>query len=112
MINQLYVTKPSKELAARLVRCFGLDGLSDTSFFSKDNMQHHNTVWRIHNYMKSDLENLYLKCKAKSYLNDIDEHGALTILRQILRVHDYNLISRSKCKQGRRFYQYRIIQST
>ena len=112
MINQLFKEKPSEELAARLVRSFGLSGLGDSSWFSNDTMEKHNTVQRVNSYIASDLEQLYLKCKARSYLHNIDERGALTILRQILRVYNYNVIPQSKCKKGRRFFQYRIIQST
>jgi len=112
MINQLFKKAPSRDLANRYVRCMGLSGLSDSSWFSGMTMQQNKAVSRVNEHMKPELEPLYIRCKAKSYLTDIDERGVLTILRQILRVHNYTVMTRSKCQKGRRFVQYRIIPST
>jgi len=67
-------------------------------------------VEKIKNDLLPELHKIYVKCKAKSYLENIDEKSVLTILRQILRVHGYSLLSRSKCSKRDRFLEYRIIQ--
>ncbi len=112
MINQLFNCHPSIDLTYNIVKLFGLHGLSDPSYFSKYDMRERNTVSKIKNTMIEDLKRLYLKCKAKSYLTDLDEKSVLTILRQILRYHGYQLISRSKCKDGNRYQIYRILSKS
>lgn len=112
IINQLFKESPSRDLAQRLACYFGLTGLDDSSYFSREWMQKHSTIKNIKENLLDELKKLYIQCKAKSYLSDIDEKSALTILRQILRVHGYNIISRSKCRDGVRFLEYRVIQAT
>ena len=110
MINQLFRQLPSEEIATRLVRCFGPAGLHDMAMFSKDSMRQYQTVQKIENNLLDDLKTLYIKCKAESYLNDINEQSALTILRQVLRARGYILCSRSKCRNGERLYEYQIVK--
>ena len=109
MINQLFKNTPSIELASNMVKYIGLKDLQDPRFFSKQDMHCNNTVKKIKENLLAELKKIYIKCKAKSYLTDLDEKSVLTILRQILRVHNLRLISRSKCIRGNRHQQYRIL---
>ena len=109
MINQLFQDKPSIELVSRMVEYIGLKDLQDPRFFTKKDMHSNNTVEKIKENLLAELKKIYIKCKAKSYLTDLDETSVLTILRQILRVHNLQLISKNKCIRGNRHQQYRIL---
>jgi hypothetical protein len=109
MINQLFREKPTIDLASNIVKYFGLKNLHDPSFFSRSDMRSKKTVEKIREHLLAELKKIYIKCKAKSYLTDLDEKAVLTVLRQILRVHDFQLVSRSKCIKGLRYQQYRIL---
>ena len=46
--------------------------------------------------LSPELKKYYLPCKAKTYLNELTNNSVMTILRQILRPHNYAIISREK----------------
>ena len=111
MLNQLFREQPSRDMAYRLIKCFGLSGFEDSTPFTREQLRQQNTVKLIKEELLSDLQKTYIQCKAKSYLGDFDEKGALTILRQILRVFNYQILSKSKCKKGHRYPEYRILRA-
>jgi hypothetical protein len=53
-----------------------------------------------------------LPCKARTYLNDLNEKNIVTILRQILKHFNYNIISKEKYLRGEKFILYNIIANT
>ena len=111
MINQLFRSQPSRELACQLVHYFGLAGLQDNKPFSKFDMRREQTIEKIRGNLLGDLKEIYIHCKAKSYLTELDERSVITILRQILRTQGYTITSRSKYRSGERFKEYQITVS-
>merc|ERR1712046_322641 len=107
--SQLFRNIPSVDLTQEIVQCFGLKDLDDTTNFSKSDIKTLDTVKRVET-MKSKLSECYIPCKARTYLNDLNEKNVLTILRQCLRCHGYNLTSREKYIKGDKFCIYQIIQ--
>jgi hypothetical protein len=107
-INQLFKEKIEIELLMRLVNSFGLNDLNDKRHFSKYDLQQLNTVQQI-NDMRPCLEDVYLPCKARIYLTDICEKRAVTILKQMLRVHGYYLASREKNINNKKIIFYQIM---
>ena len=70
-----------------------------------------NTLKVFHN-LEDELRKYYLPCKQKIYFNDIKlltNKEAITILRQLLKIHDYDLISREKFINGIKYLLYKII---
>ena len=55
------------------------------------------------------LEEYYLPCKARTYLNDINEKNIITILRQLIRIYGYSIVSREKYIKGNKFIIYQLI---
>ena len=53
-----------------------------------------------------------MPCKARTYLNDLNEKNIVTILRQILKHFNYNIISKEKYLRGEKFILYNIIANT
>jgi hypothetical protein len=107
-INQLFIEQPPNELVHRFCQVFGLSGISDRTWFSKTDMASHNTIGRINSILLDDLKKLYIKCKARSYLRDINDQLAITILRQLLKTQGGSLKTRTVSFGGDRVTQYQL----
>lgn len=110
--NQLFRTMPSKELALQLLNAFGLTGFDDYSSFSRKDIKSLDTVNIIKRDLKPLLLKVYLPCKARTYLSDINVKNSVTILRQVLKVHKYNITSREKYVKGDKFIIYQLTPIT
>jgi|TARA_B110000495_G_C22401088_1_gene256290 hypothetical protein len=107
--NQLFRILPDIEIIHSLLQAFGLTSLNDTNFFTKESLQTNHTIDQL-NDMKSELESYYLPCKAKIYIQDINEKRCITILRQFIKVHEYTLISKERYINGNKVSVYRLIE--
>lgn len=107
VVNQLFNIKPSLDLVTKFVKCFGLKGLQDNTYFTLLDMQHHNTLTQINSLLK-ELYDLYLPCKY-NYLTNITEKSAITIMRQLLKVYDYDVFSHEKFIKGIKYLEYKIV---
>jgi hypothetical protein len=108
-IHQLFKEKVSDEVALRIVQCFGLLGMDDTSLFCKNDISKNRTVNRLVT-MKDELEIYYLPCKARCYLSCLDTKKCITLLRQVLRLFDLKLNTRQKYVQSKKMTFYNIIK--
>lgn len=107
-INQLFREKPSEELVYRYCHLFGLSGMRDTKWFNKQDMARNSTIQRIHTTILDDLKKLYIGCKARSYLTDIDDNLAITVLRQLVRTLGYTVKRRTTSIGGKRIVEYQL----
>lgn len=109
--NQLFKTLPTIEIVNKVLLCFNIESLNTgkVTFCRKDIIKF-NSVSKLNN-IKKDLKEFYLPCKARTYLNDLNEKNIVTILRQILKHHNYNVISKEKYLRGEKFILYSIITS-
>ena len=111
IINQLFISKPPIELLQRLILGFGLKRFNDKTEFCYLDMNRLNTLEVFYN-LESELSKYYLPCKKKIYFNDIkniNNKEAITILKQLLKTHDYDLSSREKFIKGTKYSIYKII---
>ena len=67
------------------------------------------TVKKIDEY-KGELRKYYIPCKARVYLDVIDEKKCITILRQFIKTHGYTLVSCDKSINGNKIKLYRLIE--
>lgn len=107
-INQLFSKKVECDVLMRLLSCFGISDLHDKRFFCKFDLLYNNTLCQLER-MRLELQNFYLPCKAKIYLEDMNEKRAITVLKQILRLHGYFLQSREKNINTRKVIFYQIV---
>ena len=111
IINQLFISKPPIELLHSLILGFGLKKFNDKKEFCYLDMDRLNTLEVFHN-LETELSKYYLPCKKKIYFNDIKNitnKEAITILKQLLKTHDYDLNSREKFIKGTKYSIYKII---
>jgi hypothetical protein len=108
MKNQLFRISPDLKITQKLLNIFGINDLEDNHSFTKINLKDLNTVNNL-NEMNEELSRYYIPCKAKQYLQNIDEKRAVTILRQFLKVHNHTLMSKEKYTKGNKVLFYQVI---
>lgn len=106
--NQNFKNTPDIKFIMTLLETFGLSGLEDDRYFTKEHMKEINTVENI-DKIKSQLEEYYLPCKAKIYLKDLNEKKVITILRQFVKIYNYKVFSFEKSINGQKQITYRLM---
>jgi hypothetical protein len=106
---QLFGMLPDEEFILQLLKCYGLRDLSDTHEFNKGDLIELNTVDKLTDLIP-ELVIYYLPCKAKIYLNDINEKRAITILVQFLKLFDYRLSREEKIINKKKVIFYSILK--
>ena len=109
--NQLFKTNPPEDLCLEVVKAFGLQGFDDVTNFSKKDLEVLGTVNKLYE-LKPKLEEYYIPCKAKLYVNNIDHKRAITILRQFLKTQNYTLSSKEKYIKGIKYNTYTVVSIT
>lgn len=109
-INQLFKQSPQEEVMIQILGFYNLSGLNDTKSFTKKDLNTFNSVQKINENIKI-FESLYLPCKAKKYLSNLNEKKCITILRQLLKLFKYNLKSTEKYIQGEKMIEYNIYST-
>ena len=107
-INQLFVKHVDIDMLNLIIECFGLHGMTDKRMFSKTDMAQHETTTKLLNLIPQ-LQEYYLPCKAKVYLNNITEKKCITILKQVLKLYGYVLLSKERNSRHRKVILYQIV---
>ena len=109
MKDQLFKNKPELNLVIEIIRLFGLENFDDIQLFTKQNMIELNTVEKMKDYIPK-LQDFYLPCKSKIYLQDLNERKCINILRQLLKQYNHTLISKEKYIKSIKYNFHQIIQ--
>lgn len=104
---QLFCEQPSVEFMNDFLKCYGLNGFDDTLEFSKGDLIENNTVEKLEN-MLLEIVMYYLPCKAKIYLNDLNEKRAITVLSQFLKLFNYTLSRKERIVTKKKIIYYKI----
>ena len=108
--NQLFSCVPELNVVDKLLSYFGLEeGINDKNSFNKLNMKELETVKKIDEY-KGELRKYYIPCKARVYLDVIDEKKCITILRQFIKTMRLYIVSCDKSINGNKIKLYRLIE--
>ncbi len=106
--EQLFKKIPSKELVESVLKLFIPNGFQDIYYqFSRKMIEEKGVVEKL-GEMKEELKEHYMKCKHAKYLEGIDAKKAVTILRQLLRVYQYRVISMEKYYNGQKYLLYKV----
>jgi len=109
MKDQLFKNKPDLNLVTDIIKLFGLLNINDINLFTRQNLIDLNTMDKLYEYIPK-LKEYYLPCKAKIYLTDLDEKKCITILRQLLKQYNYNILTKEKTIKSVKYNFYQIIQ--
>ena len=105
--NQLFRETPPYDLCIKILNTFGLANFDDLKYFSRHDLKMLGCVEKM-SMLKIQLERYYLPCKARTYLNDLNTKNVITILRQIVRLYGYTVLSREKYVKGDKFIIYQL----
>jgi len=108
-INQLFKIKPSYDILVKICIFYGIDlnNLEKKNTFTKMEL----LDLKIDNYFdmfKNLLRQYYLPCKNKKYLECINIKKSITILRQLLKLYNYSLISSEHYNNSKKYIIYTI----
>lgn len=105
-INQLFKIKPSIELVKQICSYFNvnLDNLEANNSFTINSL---NIIYL--DEIKKKLNDYYIPCKQKIYLNNITKKKTITILRQLLKLYNFNLNSKEIYENTKKIISYTIV---
>ncbi len=108
VINQLFNVIPPVELLNKLIKMIGLKDINDRTEFGMLDIEKNNTLHQFKT-IETEIRDCYIPCKSRKYIPDpIDFKSLITIFRQILKMHDYDLDSREKFIKRTKYILYRI----
>jgi len=97
---------PSKELVEEILIFLQFLGFHDTKTFTKKDISKEKfeevLIW---------IEPYYVPCKAKRFLSNITENKQITVLRHLLRAHNYDLVAQEKVYNSVKVTTYKIYQA-
>lgn len=105
--NQLFRKLPTLDLFERFVKIFGLIDINDSRKFTRDTLIIQKTIQKFDGF-REELEEYYIPCKVDKYLKDMNEKKLITVLRQIGKIFDYNVISNEKFLNSKKVLQYSL----
>jgi len=94
-----------------LLGCFGLRSVDDNRAFCKLDLVKLDTVNKLRAIVDDLAGAYYTPCTAKVYLKDVTDRRAITILKQVLRKHDFTLLSRERNLTGKKVIFYQVIRT-
>ena len=109
MKNQLFRHSPNEKITLEILSFFGINGFDDNHSFTRTNLVDLNTVDKMNDVIDS-LSLYYIPCKAKQYLSELTEKKCITVLRQLLKIHNYTLFSKEKFVKGEKQTIYKIVK--
>tara|TARA_A100000164_G_C21734429_1_gene689220 strand:- start:47 stop:436 length:390 start_codon:yes stop_codon:yes gene_type:complete len=107
MKYQLFQQVPDENFINIFLNCYGIQNLDDNKEFTKSDLNDISIIENIENLIP-DLVLYYLPCKYEMFLTNITLNKCITILRQILRLYDYNLKKREHVHNKKKSIYYRI----
>lgn len=106
--ESLFREKPPLELVNMILKTMGFEsGIIDTRPFTKDDLREERTEEWL-----PELEVYYIPCKARRFLDSLTREKFVTIIRHLLRVHNFDLRTQEKVICGVKKTQYRIEPNT
>lgn len=106
-MTQLFKKEPTNEIFIKVLNTIGINEFKKEHSFRKKDLKNLGTVEKMEN-LKIELSEYYYPCKAKLYIENINENKCITVLRQFLRHFGYNLISKEKYCGGEKFIVYSL----
>jgi hypothetical protein len=106
---QLFNNVPPLSLMNDLFACYGISGFDDNNEFSRKDLETRRCVHKLIDLIP-ELIMYYVPCKAKVYLNDLNEKRAITILSQFLRMYGYELYRKERIMDKRKCVMYRLCK--
>ena len=106
---QLFKALPNSSILDKLEIIYPIKGFREKRVtFTKQDIYDNNTIDKLNDFI-STLKTFYLPCKQRMFLNCLSFRRAMTILRQLLRVFSYKIMSKERFTKYKKHYEYTII---
>lgn len=107
MKNQLFTETPDLDFLNKFLNLYGINNLEDSVEFSKYELIDLNIVDKIEDLIP-ELVMYYLPCKYEMFLTNMNVNKCLTILRQIIRLYNYELKKREHVQNKKKSIYYHL----
>ena len=109
--NQLFREDITFDFLKKFInKCFNIELNNSINYsFSKKTIINKN-IKNIIEESVDDLKKLYIKCKHRIYLENLNEKKIITLLRQLLREHNFDLKAKEKYENGKKYLLYSITK--
>lgn len=108
MTHPLFSKMPTETILLKVIECFDLVSFQDTRYFSCQDIEDNGTCERLFK-LKPELKEFYHTCKGRLYLNDLVPKSAITLLRQLLRTIEINVVAHEKYSEGTKTRYYQLV---
>ena len=107
--NQLFREEVSYDFVIDFInKLFNIELNNSINYsFSKKTLITKN-IKNIINENLEKLKKIYIKCKHKIYLENLNEKKIITLIRQLLRTHNFDLKAKEKYENGKKYLLYTI----
>lgn len=105
--SQLFKKKPTLEFVVKVAAFYNIKEFKESQKFTISDLKSLGTVEKLNEIM-DEFKEYYIKCKAKKYLENLNEKKAVTVMRQLLKSINYNIISKEKYANGLKYLEYRV----
>ncbi len=106
--NQLFKINPDQQIVCKILDAFGLTGLDDTRYFSREYLTEEGVVSKLHIF-QDELQEYYMKCKRNWYIPIRNEKKAITVLRQFIKPYGYKCQGTEKSVGGEKTMMYQMV---
>jgi hypothetical protein len=104
---QLFQEIPELPFVVKIINCFNIKDFNDTREFTKKDLEDFKTLNKVEDLIP-ELVIYYLPCKYKMFLMDLTLQKCITILRQMLRIYNYNLNKKENVINKKKIIYYSI----
>ena len=112
MKNQLFKVVPSYEFVEIVLKLFIPNGFDIYYQFLREDIITKNILIKIKiSFFVNNFKKYYLPCKYRKYFDEINEKKVITILRQLVKIYGYNVISKEKYERGNKYLVYNLIKT-
>lgn len=112
MKNQLFKVVPSYEFVEIVLKLFIPNGFDIYYQFLREDIITKNILSKIKiAFFVNNFKKYYLPCKYRKYFDGINQKKVITILRQLVKIYGYNVISKEKYERGKKYLVYNLFKT-
>ncbi len=104
---QLFKKLPDIIFINKIAQLYGIKDLDINYKFTIKDLEKNNVVQKL-NDIKDEIGIYYLNCKYKKYIDNLTEKKSITVLRHLLKIINYKVISHEKYSDNRKYLVYNI----
>ena len=107
--NQLFRVLPEKEFIENVLKLFVPNGYDEYYQFSRQTVVDKNIIKKLKiPYFDNIFKKIYIPCKYKNYVLNLNPKKCITLLRQLIKIENYKIVSNEKYINGKKELIYNL----